>query len=159
MKCAICDKELVTRTENETVMCTQCLINSSEIILSLKEKITDLEIDVNTRDNRITLLENIKDQTERTNDAERKGGVARDRFALLDENPFDSDSDEAACWSYGWMQADLKFSVAEMQALLLWVMSDLSIIKNLLDNGVDKGEISDKMSTLISKSIPYLPTN
>jgi hypothetical protein len=91
-------------------------------------------------------------------EAQKIGGLSHGKGSTLDDNPYDPDSDESACWSYGWLQADLMAQANKAGAVLSWTLGMLSVVRELVLGGAQLDEISAKIEAIVEKIEPYIPT-
>lgn len=156
----ICDhclqKELVSASEIKIGVCMDCVpsIVKELALAKLRENQATVERD------RATASENdIKDKwTARLllEQAEKHGATAAERGASLDDNPYHKDADESACWSHGWIQRNMSMEVAKMQAVMVWAINNVDIIRQLLRGGCSQEEAASKLDNVVEKVFPYI---
>lgn len=156
----ICDhcsqKELVSAPEIKTGICMDCVPSIVKDLALAENRENQAVVE---RDRAIASEEDIKRKWAKRvllEQAEKHGMTANARGATLEDNPHDKDSDESACWSYGWIQKNMSTEVAKMQALMVWALNNVDIVRQLLRGGCSQEEAALKLDIVIEKIFPYI---
>ena len=152
----MCEHDKVTGIEQKTGACVQCLQQFLTERERLAVELADTRSKLADSEQRLVAAKAALDEFEGYRKAEREGSAAQGRGASLEDNPYDKDSDMSACWSYGWMFADISTSVAKMQSVMLFAANMLSVVREVAAGGASGDEVAAKLGTVIDKLAPYI---
>lgn len=151
-----CEHTKVTGMENQLGTCVECAkdflterdqlrVENARLIAELKESIENKEE-----------MRRVLSEAAAQKEAEKAGTVAHSKGASLEDNPYDPDSDEAACWSFGWLFTDVSFTVNKMRAVMLFAANMIAVVKDVAAGGASGDEVAAKLGTVIDKLAPFI---
>lgn len=151
-----CEHDKTTGIEKRTGACVECLELFLKERVELREKndllVAELKVSQEHREELHAVLAEVAKQKE----AEKAGTLAHSRGASLEDNPYDPDSDEAACWSFGWLFTDVSFTVNKMRAVMLFAANMIAVVKDVAAGGASGDEVAAKLGTVIDKLAPFI---
>lgn len=151
-----CEHDKTTGIEKRTGACVECLETFLKERVSLQEEndrlTATLKESIETKEEMRRVLSEVAAQKE----AEKAGTLAHSKGASLEDNPYDPDSDEAACWSFGWLFTDVSFTVNKMRAVMLFAANMIAVVKDVAAGGASGDEVAAKLGTVIDKLAPFI---
>lgn len=158
MSCKHCGSEFKTALEDKTGVCITCI---PEVLLErdvVKDQLTTVRAELYNAEERNRLksakideLTALQAKQASIYNAEMKGRGAGEALFGPDQNPYEKDSDEHACWEYGRYVSSLGGVIERAQAVMLWTIDNLEYVKQISDS-----EASAKIDTIAAKLAPFL---
>lgn len=144
--CETCSSALISKSEQEALHCTPCMISFAkkwkEIIqdrTDLTSKIIDLSAVVNK-------LQKSVDCNAALIEIEYSGRQAAIRGTSENDNPYLEGSDEHIFWLNGWCQEHVILQLSELRSVVRWAISCMILVQEISDN-----EVSGKIDTIVQK--------
>lgn len=151
-----CEHDKTTGIEKRTGACVECLEVFLQERLSLREENERLTAELKDSQDHNGEMRNVLTEVAAQKEAEKAGAGAHSKGATLEDNPYDPDSDEAACWSFGWLFTDISFTINKMKAVMLFAANMISVVREVAVGGASGDEVAAKLDTVIQKLAPFI---
>jgi len=154
--CKSCEGLLSTGIEIKLDTCVACIEKVLKESAALKDECIQLQKNDKESKDKLETIQKILNEVALQKTAEKEGQMAQSKGASMDDNPYDKDSDNGSCWSYGWLSSEIMFTVRKMQAVMLFSVNMLSVVREVAAGGAPGDEIVAKLDTVIEKIAPYI---
>ena len=153
--CNSCNNILCTLTEQNINLCVSCAALLFKENKRLIDELQHIKEDLNNIIKKENETKEKLNKRYELDQAEVIGRQACINKSDINENPYNSKSEEYIFWNKGWLQANLKNDFNKLIAIMVPILSYLDHLEEL-SKGYGQTEIANKINQLIEKISPYL---
>ena len=150
------DAILVSKIENHTGKCLNCIEFDIARIADLEVKNHELDVELDQLRKRVVEADQKVALFQSFMRAETEGTRAAMDAMPENQNPYEAGTEQCVMWLNGWQAVETRRQAAKAMSVVTWAITNLSHVEELAA-GYGLGEIKEKVGQVVSKLEPFAP--